>query len=395
MTHDPQRDACNRETLTAHSVDAIICRLPENILLLAGYWPISSAAWILYPREGPTTLIAVESLIDIVPNTAADRLLTYRHGILGTPDPYTSISALLREAVVASNLQRATIGLELSDETVSAGHTGGEVAVPAQKTRATIQQAIPDATVVDATPILDQARRRKTPHEIDQLRRANTIAAFGLEAFRHYCEPGRTEAEVAAQVEAAITARGIGYQGARRVRSWAQLMSGPPSAEAYSLHPATSSRRIEAGDLAVLELGVSVDGFWSDLTRTLVAGGQPADQQTEMYAAVTAAVDAVLQHAHSGMTGHQIDAIARDTIAHRGFAELFFHPTGHGLGFRYHESAPILRPGSTDPVEDGAVTSVEPGLYLPGFGGMRLEQNVVFHPSHLDLLSPFPTALTP
>jgi Xaa-Pro dipeptidase len=393
MPIDLDRDTRNRVTFAAHNLDAVVCRLPENVLLLAQYWSISSSTWILYPREGEPTLIVMESALDIPPDAAASTVVSYRHGVLGTPDPAESVERLLRDAIRTCGLERARIGIELGFETMAAGHTGAEPFAPAAQSQAIVRRAAPDAEIVDATEALYEARRRKTRREIDALKRANAIAAFGLDVFRETCEPGRREAEVASQVEAAIQARGIGHDGTEHVRAWAQLMTGPPSAEAYSLHPATSARRIEAGDLCVLELATVADGFWSDLTRTVVAGGNPSTRQLEMYSALENAVTTTIMASRAGMKGETVDRVTREQVDERGFGELFFHPTGHGLGFRYHESAPTLRPGSKDRVEVGAVTSIEPGVYIPGYGGMRLEQNVAFHENGVELLSLASTAL--
>jgi Xaa-Pro aminopeptidase len=199
---------------------------------------------------------------------------------------------------------------------------------------------------------------------------------------------------VAAQIEAAIMSRGIGYKGARHVRSWAQLMTGPESARAYTPHPATSARVIERGDLGLLELATVVDGYWSDLTRTLVAGASPSARQEELYAAVLAAHDAALRTARPGMTGAEVDALARGEIERRGLGASFLHHTGHGLGFRYHEPHPFLHPLNAEHVEEGMVSSIEPGVYVAGFGGVRLEENVVFTASGVELLSVFPTGLS-
>lgn len=391
MALDPPRDARNREVVAQHGLDAVLCRLPENVLLLAGFWPIGSLTYILFPVAGEPVIVALESALDVVPEEIGGRQLTYR-SLDG--DPIEPAIPLLREAARHAGVARARIGVELGFESVAAGHTAAEVFVPAASTHGAIARALPDATLLDATPALDTARRRKTEREIAALRRANAIAGFGLEAFRRWYEPGRTEAEVAGQVEAAILARGTGHDGARHVRAWTQLMTGPPSAEAHSTHPFTSARVIQPGDLGVLELATVADGFWSDLTRTLVAG-RPSARQSELWEAVTAAVDAVLAGARAGMSAAAVDAPARDTIAARGLAGSFPHPTGHGLGFRYHETGPILRPGSSETVEAGTVTSVEPGVYLPGLGGMRLERNVVFRADSLEVLDTAAAALTP
>lgn len=392
MTLDPVRDACNREIMAVHGLDALVCRLPENVLLLTGYWPVSRFAFVVVPREGRVALIAVETERLDIPEGAADEVRLYRAGILGVPDHLESVRHHLGEVLRTTGVERGRIGIEQNVEVVAAGHTGGEIFIPGATTHAAIAAAAPNAELVDAIPLLDEVRTCKTPYEIDKLRRANAVAAFGLDAFRELYETGCTEGEIASRVEAAIHSRGIGFQGASRVRAWAHLMTGPGSSLAYSLHPTTSARVVEEGDLGVLELGTMVDGYWSDLTRTLVAG-PPTDRQTEMYSAVVAAVDAAINGGRPGMTAQEIDALARFEIERRSFGDLFVHPTGHGLGFRYHEPFPLLKPGNDETIEIGMVSSVEPGLYVEGFGGMRLEQNVVFTENGVEVLSLFPTAL--
>ena len=392
MTLDPVRDARNREVMAAHGLDALICRLPDNVLLLTGYWPVSSFAFAVVPREGQVVLIAVETERQEIPEGAADEVLFYRFGVLGTRDPLDSVQRLLQEELRPMGVERGRIGIEQDFEVVAAGHGGGDVFFPGAATRAAIRAAAPDADLVDAVPMLDEARTCKTPYEIEKLRRANAVAAFGLQAFHDLYEAGRTEAEVAAGVEDAIRSQGIGFEGARHVRAWAQLMSGPNSALAYSLHPTTSARVVQPGDLGVLELGTSVDGYWSDLTRTFVAG-PPSQRQSEMYHAIVTAVDAAIAGGRPGMSAGEVDALARTEIERSGFADLFFHATGHGLGFRYHEPHPMLKPGNAESIQAGMVSSVEPGLYSEGFGGMRLEQNVAFTEDGVEVLSLFPTAL--
>ncbi len=392
MTLDPVRAARNRDIMAAHGLDALVCRLPDNVLLLTGYWPVSSFAFAVVPREGEVVLIAVETERQEVPEEAADDVQFYSFGILGTPDPLDSVQRILADVLPALGVERGKIGIEQDFEVVAAGHGGGDVFFPGAATRATMRAAAPQADLVDAVPMLDEARTCKTPYELDKIRRANAVAAFGLGAFHELYEAGRTEAEIAAGVEDAIRSRGIGFEGAGHVRAWAQLMTGPGSALAYSLHPTTSARVVQTGDLGVLELGTSVDGYWSDLTRTLVAG-PPSERQTEMYHAIVTAVDAVMEGGRAGKSAGEVDALARTQIERHGFADLFFHATGHGLGFRYHEPHPMLRPGNAERIQAGMVSSVEPGLYAEGYGGMRLEQNVAFAEDGVELLSPFPIAL--
>jgi Xaa-Pro dipeptidase len=393
MRIDEERATRNLAAMRDSRLSALICRLPENVLLLTGYWPLSSSVFVLYPVDGPMTMIVPHTEEPLLPADMTAEVRPFTFGVIGAPDPYLAIERLLRDAVRDAAVTNGRIGIETGVELVASGHTGGEMLLPGAASRSAIEAALPDATIVDGTRALDRARAIKTPRELAKLRRSNTVAGFGLEAFRSAYEPGRTEADVASRVEAAIMHRGIGFEGARNVRAWAQLMTGPGSSWAYSMHPATSDRIIERGDLGVLELGTHVDGYWSDLTRTLVAGGEPDSHQIELYDAVVAAVDAVLEKAEAGMIGGAVDALARKEINRRGLGEFFVHQTGHGLGFRYHEPIPRLHPDNEDLVRAGMVSSVEPGLYVTGLGGMRLEENVVFTESGVEVLSSFDRSL--
>jgi Xaa-Pro dipeptidase len=393
MALDALRESLVRKALRVHDLDVIICRLPENVLLLTGHWPLSSFAFAVFPREGGCALIAVESEAAGIPAGAVETVRTFGWGVVEALNPYDQIRRHLRDILADQGQARGRIGYEGSFESVAPGHMAGEVMVPAAPTLATIQAAAPQAILVDATAMLYRLRACKTPFEADKLRLANEIATLGLAAFREAFEPGRIEAEVAATVEAAIRSQGIGYKGAHSVRAWSQLMSGQESALAYTPHPATSARRIKRGDVGLLELATVVDGYWSDLTRTLVAG-RPDSRQEDLYGAVLLAYKATMQGARPGMNGAQVDALARSVIDRLGHAGEFRHHTGHGLGFRYHEPHPFLHPANTELIKEGMVSSVEPGIYVPGCGGFRLEDNVIFTKTGVELLSAFDTSLS-
>jgi Xaa-Pro aminopeptidase len=377
MSLDPERDARNREALRKFDLDAVICCAPSNVLLLTGHWPLSCNAFVVYPREGPVSLIAYETEAWAVRDGVVDGVLTFPAGRLGAPDVYDSVERLLCE-VARKGRVTGRIGVELDFDAISAGHQSAEMPIPGAASRRAIERALPGSQLVDVAQAVIWSRKVKTRAEIECLRRANRIASFGLDAFRSICEPGRTEMDVSAAAESAVMRGGMRVEGVRDVRAWAQTMSGAGSSAAWVMHPWSTNRRIERGDLVVLELGTVVDGYWSDLTRTLVAGGAPSAQVAEMYEAVVAAHDAVISDARPAMSEDEVDGLARSEIERRGFGRLFQHATGHALGFQYHETEIVLAPGRAGRLEPGIVTSVEPGLYLEGLGGMRLEDNVVF-----------------
>jgi Xaa-Pro dipeptidase len=254
-----------------------------------------------------------------------------------------------------------------------------------------IEAAFGDRTF-DATDLIHALRAKKTPREVDRLRTVNDIARMGLRTFFDQVVPGNTEIGIASAVEATVLTGGVGHKGVRVARAWASIMSGPDSALAYKPYLPTTQRRLEAGDLALIELPVVADGWWADLTRTRVAGRTNSEQR-ERWQAVIDAQNAACSVMRAGVPARVVDKAARDVFAERGLARYFVHHTGHGLGLRYHEPEPFLHPSVEKPLAAGMVTSVEPGIYLPGWGGMRCEDDVLVTKEGIEVLSAFPRDL--
>ncbi len=360
------------EALHEAALDALVCRLPENVLLLTDYWPMSGFSFVVYQADGEATLI-VPSAEDAESATTwvSDRQL-FEWGLVGVPDPYEQIGVHLKEA--CRGMKR--IGVERGFESVAPATNAGEAAVPAELTWQMIESSAEDAVLVDATALLMEQRAVKTDREIDRLALANEVAGIGLEQFARHLEPGRTDAEMVGIVEAAIVSEGTRLPGVSRVRAFAQISSGPNTAHAWRPCVVSTDRTINAGELVVLELGVVADGFWADNTRTRVAGGEASAQQLEWYEVVREAQQAAIEMCRAGVPCAEVDQAARSVIEQQGLGEYFVHITGHGIGWRYHEPVPFVAPGNPQPLKDGYVHSIEPGLYQEGFGGMRVEDIV-------------------
>jgi Xaa-Pro aminopeptidase len=157
------------------------------------------------------------------------------------------------------------------------------------------------------------------------------------------------------------------------------VASGPRSALP---HARTGRRAVERGDWLLLDFGAQVDGYCADLTRTVVVGARADERQRLVYEVVRQAQRRALEQVRAGQTGREADALAREVITARGFGEAFGHSLGHGLGLEVHE-APRLSPTAEAPLPAGAVVTIEPGIYLPGWGGVRLEDDV-----HLEVDGP-------
>ena len=385
MATDFQRDQSIRRALANARLDAIICRLPENLVCLTGYYSQIGCSFVVYPADGEPAVVAPRPERDQVAAGLVSDIRVYETWRLPDPPPMESAARLLGEIIREKKLGRKRIGYEGSFEAISPSQMAGEPYVPAVPTRQMLARLIEDEPV-DSTDVLNEIRARKTPREIEKLRLANEVAGLGLRVFKAEARPGRTEAQVAAAVEAAIYGQGIGYKGVRFARAWAQVFSGPNTIEGW-YYPVSSDRVIQAGDQVMIEMGTVVDGYWSDLTRTVVAGGKATPRQRELYQLVSAAQQASLEAARPGVPGREADAAGRRILAEAGLGDYFAHHTGHGIGFRYHEPIPSVHPASTHTLAVGHVHSIEPGVYSPEFGGLRIEDIAVVLEGGAELLS--------
>ncbi|HVC33904.1 MAG TPA: Xaa-Pro peptidase family protein [Chloroflexota bacterium] len=375
MVTDAQRDRQVRQALAEAELDALICRLPENLVCLTGYYPQVGFSFVVYPTAGEPVVVAPRPEREQAAAGRVADVRVYETWRLPDPPPLESVARLLGQIVREKQLVGKAIGYEGSFEAIAPSQLAGEPYLPALPTRQVLAELV-GSGLVDATDALNRLRAQKTPREIEKLRLASEVAGLGLHVFKQQAQPGRTEAQVAAAVEAAIYGQGIGYRGVRYARGWAQVFSGPNTVEGW-YYPVSSARLIQAGDLVMIELGTVVDGYWSDLTRTVVAGGKATPRQRELYQLVGAAQQASLAASRPGVLGRDADAAGRRILVEAGLGDCFVHHTGHGLGFRYHEPIPSVHPASTHTLAVGHVHSIEPGVYGPEFGGVRIEDDAV------------------
>lgn len=227
-------------------------------------------------------------------------------------------------------------------------------------------------------------RVAKEPGEVAAIRRAAALASDALRATLPTIRPGLRERDVAAILEGELRRGGSEWHPFPTI-----VASGPRSALP---HARTSARVIERGDWLLLDFGAQVDGYCADLTRTVVVGARADDRQRTIYDLVREAQRRAINSTTAGMTGREADALARGVIEARGFGDAFGHSLGHGLGLEVHE-APRLSRTNEQPLPVHAVVTVEPGAYFPGWGGVRLEDDLYLGPAGPELLSDGDTEL--
>ncbi|HJQ48028.1 MAG TPA: Xaa-Pro peptidase family protein [Amycolatopsis sp.] len=244
--------------------------------------------------------------------------------------------------------------------------------------------ALGDAEQTLAGPVIRELRMRKDAAEIDALRRAGAAIDRVHARIGEWLRPGRTEAEVGADITAAIVEEGHTHA------DFVIVGSGPNGA---SPHHDVSDRIIERGDVVVIDIGGPIPGGYnSDSTRTY-AVGEPRDPDVaETYAVLERAQRAAVEAARPGVRAQDVDAAARAIIADAGFGEFFIHRTGHGIGLDVHEE-PYIVGGNTLALEPGMAFSVEPGIYRPGRWGARIEDIVVVTPNGAEALNNRPHEL--
>jgi Xaa-Pro aminopeptidase len=231
-----------------------------------------------------------------------------------------------------------------------------------------IQRALPGAALELAGPVIDRLRMVKAQAEVEELAAAGAAIDRVHARMGEWLRVGRTEAEVGADVAAAILAEG------HVSVDFTIIGSGPNGA---SPHHELSDRVVEGGDVVVVDIGgETATGYRSDCTRTYVVGAAASAEVAEWYAVLQEAQAAATAAVRPGVTCEQVDAVARDVITAAGWGEHFIHRTGHGIGLDTHE-APYVVAGNALPLEPGMAFSVEPGIYLAGRCGARIEDIVV------------------
>jgi len=342
-----------REKLVQQEIDAIFVSQPDNRRYLSGF--DGSAGYLLI--TGKDAIIATDfRYIEQVKQQSPDYRVFQISG---------DMANWFSELVV--DLRGRKLGFELQHMSLAMYRQVGDI----------IKRVAPPPRLVPLEGLVESLRAIKEAEEIEVIAQAADISD---RAFRHVEEnikAGMTEIEVAWEVE-----RFMREHGSQAVPFDVIVASGPNAALP---HARPSERAIQKGEPVLMDIGARVHGYASDLTRTICLG-EPDNDFKKVYDIVLGAQLAALELIKEGMTGEQADDLARTVIVEAGYAEAFGHALGHGVGLVAHE-APRLGPGSSEKLASGMVFTIEPGIYLPGWGGVRIEDLVVPENGQLRILS--------
>ncbi|CAN5697270.1 aminopeptidase P family protein [soil metagenome] len=363
-----ERLARTQALLPAHDASALLIGVGADLLWLTGYaaMPLERLTMLIVVPDGRPTLV-----VPRLERAAAEATPAAGAGLLDlvtwqeTESPFELVAQLLSASKSRPEIQLGPLGGawgRLGALLVSDGLRAAFLL--------NVQAVVPDAAFGVASPLLGPLRAIKDAEEIGLLRRAAQAADRVVEGICAGRLVGRTEAEVAHEVGDRLVAEGHDSP------AFAIVASGPNSA---SPHHEASERTIRAGEPIVLDIGGRLGGYYSDITRTLwVTGAEgiaPDADFARLYEVLAAAQSAGRQKVSVGIEAHEVDAAARAVIADAGLGEHFIHRTGHGIGLEVHED-PYIVAGNDESLVEGHAFSIEPGIYIEGRYGARIEDIV-------------------
>lgn len=385
-----ERKARIREALAEARLDAVVCALPANVLMLSGYWPVIGSSLAVATKTGTVILLVPEDEKELAESGWADEVHTF------SPASWTEI----RSSVEIAGAHLAEL---LTDVQLGRGHTLGFESGPMFEPASYASMHLYGASIHDllhlaarfvalapAREVLANLRSSLTQHEVGRVRAACLIAQEAFLEGAWKLRTGLYEVEAAALFRTPISLNVPAQPGITRSDGFAFCMSGENSARAFAAYQISGARRIRAGDLVLVHCNSYLDGYWTDITRTFCAG-EMDDERRAMYEAVFAARRAALETIRDGVRAAEVDYAARRVLTARGYGEAFKHGLGHGVGFHAinHNAIPRLHPASDDVLRIGMVFNIEPAIYIEGYGGLRHCDVVALTELGAEVLTPF------
>ena len=358
-----------RSLMKDQDVSALVVRAPDNVLYLTNYWCMKGYDAVVFPREGEPVLIALEpQLADAERNSWTKELRLFKGYDDRDPRPpqYRALDIALQ--ILKERGCTDKVAIELNMGTQSADRMVGEPTTPTQNYFDAFKKV--SGNVIDATPLLSDARAIKTSQEIERMRLANELAALAMEHTREHMRPGMKESEVGGMYESFVHGLGVGYKGkVEMARAFTLVWSG----KGIATFTATGDRPIQENEPTLFEIWVCVDGYWTDLTKNACPGELTLEYHKLLDLLLKVFNEAVA-FARDGADFPSLDRLVRTRIAEGGYRGQPSHPICHGVGARAHEP-PYAHQAGKGTIQKGMVLAIEPGIYWPGGGGLRLEDN--------------------
>lgn len=349
----PGRITRVRDKIASQGLDAALITTPENVRYLSGF--TGSSGFVLVASATTYFITDFRYKTQAAQETHGLEIVILKKTMVDEVARIAGDVGLKRLGVEAKN-----VTLDLHDRIVA---------------------AMPDAELVAVTDLVEEFRIVKDAGELDKMREAIRRAESSLTALLPRLKPGLPEREFALLLEEEVR-----RSGARKIPFDTIVASGLRGALP---HGVASDKKLESGEMITIDFGAEAGGYFSDMTRTVFLGKTPAAKQQEIHEIVRRAQDAAIAAVKPGVPMTEIDAAARKVIVDAGYGDYFGHGTGHGVGLAVHEQ-PAASPQGKGKAREGMVFTIEPGIYIPDLGGVRIEEMVLVTSTGCEVL----TALT-
>ena len=350
-------------SLRTSGLDAVILNPGPTLTYLSGlhFHLMERPVVLLFAKDQDPAIVLPELELQKVSS------LPYKLQVFSYPENPAEWDSAFRKAVQALGLDGKRIGVEPRQlRLLEFRH---------------VKSGAPEADYPDASDVLSGLRLRKDKAEVDAMRRAVKIAQDALEATIPFIKVGMSEKEISSELVMQLLKHGSDSE-----MPFAPIVSGGPNGA--NPHASPSERKLQVGDMLVVDWGAAYDGYISDLTRTFGVG-EVDDEYRKIHKIVQEANAAGRAAGKPGVPCANVDIAARTVIEKAGYGEFFTHRTGHGIGMEGHEE-PYMRGDNMQILEPGMAFTVEPGIYLPNRNGVRIEDNVVITETGSDVLSDMP-----
>jgi Xaa-Pro aminopeptidase len=361
-----------KRILVSEDVDALLLLNPKNIYYLTGFcghsWDIPSA--VIFSGENDVTLTVSRIELDKAAESSwINDVRCYYPFPLKIDDKNERVDSII-DSIAAiideKGLSEKVIGIELSQLPVL--------------TFESLKKKLPKVGFKDVSKNIWEMRMYKDITEVENIQKAIEIAEKGLRTAIEIISPGTTEMQVAVEVESALR-----RAGSQRAHSESVVVSGAKSAYPYAI---AGNKKIEENELVLINVSASYNEYCANVTRTIFTGS-PHKKHKEIFEAVKQALNNALQYAKPDVPLGQLDAVARRAIKEKGYEPFFIHPIGHGIGLEQREP-PIVSLNNSEKIKEGLILNLEPAIYIPEFGGVRIEDTILITEEGNQVLNKLP-----
>lgn len=367
----------------SYNLSAIIFWRPDELVLMLGYLPLWGLSVLVYTADHEPVLFVPElEPEDLLPKGIT--IKTFPWGVQNCIDPWNILYKEIKIVLQQKHfLNKPVSFIKSIGRTSPCRMSGEQPPLPADFTKQLCE--LSDAGFKEAGLDLLSLYQYKTRLDVEGLKLAHSLAAVGVEVFYQEVKTGISESKLAALIEYAIQEK-IGQNNISFARAWPMIQSGSNTANGEKYNR-TTGKIIADGEFVLLEMGVCVNGYWADITRTTITG-EITELQKSMFETVTTAQQMAIEMLQPGIAMCEVDRTARKVIEEAGFGKYFNHALGHQVGFRYHDPGCCVAPDCTDVLQEGMVLTVEPGIYgIELDGGVRIEDNLLITANGYQLLS--------